>query len=73
MSENEPREIGYRDVHHWAEFASWSMIALWPFLHWVNGPAVSNDQFVFRSMLIAISVLYAAGSIAYRVLPCFKR
>lgn len=43
-------------------FACWTMIVLFPLLYWVNGPAVSTDQFVVRTMLIVLAVGGAVGS-----------
>jgi hypothetical protein len=36
------------EVLAWIEFGCWTAIALFPFLYWVNGPAVSTDQYVVR-------------------------
>ncbi len=47
-----------------AELACWTAVVLSPFLRWVNGPAVSTDQFVVR---IAITSLPLIGGIAIRV------
>ncbi len=49
----------------WAvELGCWAMLALAPFLYWVNGPAVSPDQFVVRT---AVVVLALVGAVAIRV------
>ncbi len=49
----------------WAvELGCWTMVALAPFLYWVNGPAVSPDQFVVRT---AVVVLALVGAITIRV------
>ena len=47
-----------------AEFAAWTMAALAPLLTWVNGPAVSTDQYVVRT---AVFVLALAAAIAMRI------
>jgi hypothetical protein len=52
-----------KEVLGWAEFACWTTLALAPFLYWVNGAAVSQDQFVVRTGLVAIAVL---GAVALR-------
>jgi hypothetical protein len=44
------------EIFGWLEFGCWTMVALWPFLYWVNGPAVSTDQFVVRTALIVLSL-----------------
>jgi hypothetical protein len=40
------------DVSILAEFCCWAMVLLAPFLYWVNGPVVSTDQLVVRSVLV---------------------
>lgn len=45
----------------WIEFGCWTAIALFPFLYWVNGPAVSTDQYVMRNILIGVAVVGALG------------
>jgi len=54
-----PQEIAY-----WAEFACWTVVVLWPFLYWVNGPAVSTDQLVVRTALVVLSLI---GAITLRL------
>lgn len=44
-----------------AELGCWFALALAPFLYWVNGPAVSTDQLVVRSVVVGIA-LGAAGA-----------
>jgi len=60
----EEREISREEVLGWAEFACWTVVVLTPFLWWVNGPAVSNDQLVVRTTL---TVLAVAGGVCLRV------
>lgn len=45
------------DVLGWAEFACWTALALTPFLQWVNGPSVSTDQAVVRTVLVVLTVV----------------
>lgn len=47
-----------------AEFFCWTVVALAPILTWVNGPAVSSDQYVVRVMVF---VLGLAGGVGIRV------
>lgn len=54
-----PAEIRVR-----VEFCCWMTLALVPFLYWINGPAVSSDQFVVRTALV---VLAAIGAIGLRI------
>jgi len=48
----------------WLEFACWTVLALVPLLRWVNGPAVSADQLVVRTALVALA---AVGAISLRI------
>jgi hypothetical protein len=66
-----------RDVHHdssvvddtfswdearwWIELGCWTAVALVPFLYWVNGPAVSQDQLVVRWLVVIIAMGGAVG------------
>lgn len=47
-----------------AEFCCWTMVVLAPLLTWVNGPAVSTDQFVVRTVVFALAL---TGGICLRV------
>lgn len=57
-----PQEV----VDPWflAEFCCWTMVVLAPILTWVNGPSVSTDQFVVRTIVFSLSV---CGAIVLRV------
>lgn len=65
ISEGEPEiddpPITWSEVADWAEFFGWTTLVLWPFLYWVNGPAVSDDQFVVRCLLIVVAASCALG------------
>ncbi|HQU41810.1 MAG: hypothetical protein B7Z73_05410 [Planctomycetia bacterium 21-64-5] len=63
-------ELTPREIRQWAEFCCWTTLALAPFLYWVNGPAVSTDQFVVRTALVALA---AAGAITLRVVAWRRR
>jgi hypothetical protein len=60
----EEREISREEVLGWVEFACWTVLVLTPFLWWVNGPAVSTDQFVVRT---ALTVLALVGAVSLRI------
>ena len=53
----EQREISREEALGWAKFACWTVVALTPFFRWVNGPAVSSDQFVVRTTLAVLAVV----------------
>jgi hypothetical protein len=62
--QEEPLEdppITWTEVRDWAEFFGWTTLVLWPFLYWVNGPSVSDDQFVVRCILIIVAACCAFG------------
>jgi hypothetical protein len=69
MKTSEPeipqRELTPKEVRGWAEFCCWTALALAPFLYWVNGPAVSRDQFVVRTALVSLAAIGAVGLRAY--------
>ncbi|MGO8753331.1 MAG: hypothetical protein ACLQNE_45930 [Thermoguttaceae bacterium] len=48
-------------VNPWflAEFSAWTLVALAPFLTWVNGPSVSTDQFVVRTSVFTLALVSA--------------
>lgn len=52
----------------WLEFAFWTVLGLAPVFYWVNGPAVSGDQFVVR---IALLVLAALGAVSLHIMRRF--
>lgn len=52
---NEEEPLTTREILGWLELSCWTMIALAPFLYWVNGPAVSTDQFVVRTILVTLA------------------
>lgn len=54
-------ELALDELLPWIEFGCWTAIALFPFLYWVNGPAVSTDQYVMRNILMITAVVGAVG------------
>ena len=49
------------DPFFMAEFCCWTMVILAPLLTWVNGPAVSTDQFVIRTAVFSLAVIGATS------------
>jgi hypothetical protein len=45
------------------EFACWVVVALAPLLRWVNGAAVTDDQFVIQ---VALTSLALVGAVSLR-------
>lgn len=64
-SETPDAELTPNEIRHWAEFACWTTLTLAPFLYWVNGPAVSTDQFVVRTALVILAACGAVGLRTY--------
>ncbi len=52
------------EILPWLELGCWTIVVLAPFLYWVNGPAVSNDQFVVRTSLVTLALI---GGFSIRV------
>jgi len=55
-------EITFKESARLLEIACWTILALVPVLRWINGPAVSADQFV-----IQVTIACAAALIATRL------
>jgi hypothetical protein len=60
-SESDEKEVRFRDVAPAIEFACWVVVALAPFLRWVNGAAVTDDQFVIQVSLVGLALVGALG------------
>jgi hypothetical protein len=54
-------DISPTDLRYWLEFGCWTTLALAPFLYYINGPAVSEDQFVVRTALVVLAACGAVG------------
>lgn len=63
MPDRDPDEppIQFRDVALAIEFCCWVVVLLAPFLRWVNGAAVTDDQFVIQVSLVTIALTGAVG------------
>jgi len=59
-------EIHFRDLAPAIEFVCWIFVVLAPLLRWVNGPAVTNDQFVIQVILVSLALLGAVGLRLYQ-------
>jgi hypothetical protein len=57
------KEVRFRDIASAIEFACWTVVALAPLLRWVNGAAVTNDQFVIQIGLTSVALV---GAISLR-------
>ncbi len=63
-------DVSTAELRHWLEFSCWTTLTLAPFLYWVNGPAVSEDQFVVRTALV---VLASCGAVGLRTYAWLRR
>jgi hypothetical protein len=51
----------FRDIAPAIEFACWVVVALAPLLRWVNGAAVTDDQFAIQVGLTSTALVGALG------------
>lgn len=56
--------FGWDEACGWIEFGCWTALAVVPFLYWINGPAVSQDQLVVRWLVVIIAL---GGALALRL------
>ena len=63
MDENQksPQDIHFRDIAPAIEFVCWVVVVLAPILRWINGPAVTDDQFVIQIALFSLALVGAVG------------
>ena len=62
-SEPDDGPIPFRDIAPAVEFACWVVVALAPFLRWVNGAAVTEDQFIIQ---VGVTTLALVGALSLR-------
>ncbi len=63
-SNEEVDDISFSDLSPAIEFVCWIVVLLAPFLRWVNGPAVTDDQFAIQATLVSLAL---AGAIGLRI------
>lgn len=56
--------IDWRETLPAAEFCCWVVVLLAPLLRWINGAAVTDDQFYIQVALVTMSLL---GAISLRI------
>lgn len=66
---SDDREPTWDEIRTWAEFYCWTTLILAPVINWLNGPAVSDDQFVVRTGLIIAAM---CGGIGLRISAWFR-
>lgn len=57
--------LHFRDIAPTIEFVCWVVVVLAPFLRWINGPAVTIDQFVVQITLLSSALVVAMVLRAY--------
>ncbi len=67
VNEHEEDDITLEELLGWLEFGSWTTLALAPMLYYVNGPAVSTDQFVVRTILVVTAAITAVSLRGYKL------
>lgn len=67
MHDNEP-DVHFHQLAPAIEFMCWVVVVLAPLLRWVNGAAVTDDQFVIQVTLFSIALLGATALRIYNFL-----
>ena len=49
------------DLRWFLELGCWTIVLLSPMLNWVNGPPVSPDQAVVRTLAFSLALICAIG------------
>ena len=65
-----PNDIRFRDVAPAFEFVCWVVVALCPMLRFINGAAVTSDQFAIQVALFSLAL---TGAIGLRVYSFLRR
>ena len=60
---NDP-EITTEELLGWMEFGCWAALVMAPLIYWLQGPSVSTDQYVVRTILVIVA---AAGGVGLRL------
>lgn len=61
MDDSSQNELTTRELLGWAEFSCWVALVLTPLIWWLQGPSVSQDQFVVRTALVVVAALGAVS------------
>ena len=60
-SEDTVEEITFHDISPTLEFICWIVVFLAPILRWINGAAVTTDQYIIQMSLVSIALSGAVG------------
>jgi hypothetical protein len=66
VDEPSGESVRFRDVAPAIEFMCWVVVVLAPILRWVNGAAVTDDQFVVQVALVCLALGGAVGLRIYQ-------
>ena len=61
-------EVKFRDISVAIEFVCWVVLLLAPILRWINGAAVTMDQFVIQVTMVSLAGTGAVGLRIYHLL-----
>ncbi|WP_152099893.1 hypothetical protein [Lacipirellula parvula] len=56
--------VDWRETLPAAEFCCWVVVLLAPLLRWINGAAVTDDQFLIHVAIVTVAV---AGALVLRI------
>jgi hypothetical protein len=59
-----PENVRFSDISPGIEFVCWIVVCLAPFLRWINGAAVTSDQFFIQVALFSVAL---AGAVVLRI------
>lgn len=68
-SDNIPDDIKFHDISPAIEFVCWVVVCISPLLRWVNGAAVTTDQFYIQLTLFSVALI---GSIVLRMVHVMR-
>jgi hypothetical protein len=54
-------ERGHDAILGWIEFCAWAGLLMTPTIWWLQGPSVSTDQFVVRTVLVSLVATTGVG------------
>jgi hypothetical protein len=61
---SEEAGLSAAQLRGWAEIGCWIALGISPILYFINGPAVSTDQYIVRMVLV---ILAACGGVGLRL------
>ncbi len=65
-----PENVRFSDIVPGIKFVCWMVVFLAPLLRWINGAAVTSDQFFIQVALFSVAL---AGAVVLRVVHLSQR